>query len=98
MKKKLSTLASIICILGFTTSAYAGSVRIYNSDSRTHTIELNCSGSSKTVEVRGSTTATYTFHSTSSECKITGGTVDFPSSTLKNGQRWKFKNGKATSN
>lgn len=98
MKKTLSFLVATIAVVGFTASVYAGSIRVYNSDSKTHTIKLKCSGSSKTVEVRGSTTATYTFHSTNSECKIVGGSVDFPTSTLKNGQKWKFKNGKAVPN
>jgi hypothetical protein len=39
--------------------ASAGSIRVYNNDSKTHTIELKCSGSSKSIEIRGSTTATY---------------------------------------
>ncbi|MEZ4402974.1 MAG: hypothetical protein R3B06_23330 [Kofleriaceae bacterium] len=79
-------------------SAWAGSIRVYNSDSKTHTIELKCSGSSKSIEVRGSTTATYTFHSTAKSCDITGGTVSFPVGTLEDGQSWKFKDGKAVKN
>ncbi len=78
--------------------AAAGSIRVYNNDSKTHTIELKCSGSSKTVEIRGSTTATYTFHSTSKSCDIVGGTVTFPTKTLEDGQSWKFKDGKAIKN
>ncbi|MFK7931266.1 MAG: hypothetical protein AB8H79_23990 [Myxococcota bacterium] len=75
--------------------AFAGSIRVQNQDSSEHTIELKCSGSSKTVEMKSSTTSTYTFHSTSSSCDIVGGSVKFPTSKLENGQKWTIKNGVA---
>jgi hypothetical protein len=78
--------------------AVAGSINVYNSDSKVHTIELNCSGSKKTIEIKGSTTATYTFHSTHKDCEITGGTIAFPVKKLEDNQKWKIKDGKATKN
>ncbi len=78
--------------------ANAGSIRVYNNDSKNHTIELKCSGSSKTVEVKRSSTATYTFHSSARSCDIVGGTVKFPVKVLKDGTKWKFKNGEAKKN
>ncbi|MBK9033535.1 MAG: hypothetical protein IPL61_20100 [Myxococcales bacterium] len=94
--KPLLLAAAVVALTAGT--AAAGSIRVYNNDSKTHTIELKCSGSSKSVEVRASTTATYTFHSTSKSCDIVGGTVTFPTKTLEDGQSWKFKDGKASKN
>ena len=95
---KITALSLGLATLFFASSAVAGSIRVYNNDSKTHTIELKCGGSSKKVEVRASTTATYTFHSTAKECDITGGTVKFPVKKLKDGTKWKFKNGEAKPN
>ncbi|MCA9516871.1 MAG: hypothetical protein KC635_18140 [Myxococcales bacterium] len=92
MKTMLLTLG---CLLALGGVAHAGSVRIENGDSKAHTIQLKCSGSAKSVEVRASTTATYTFHSTSKSCDIVGGTIAFPTSKLEDGQRWQVKGGKA---
>ena len=96
MKRKI--ILSAICLVAMTSTAVAGTIRVYNSDSKTHKVELKCSGSSKSIEIRGSTTASYTFHSTNQSCDIVGGTVTFPTSTLENGQKWKIKDGKATAN
>lgn len=96
MLKTALPTALLLCLTA--SSALAGSIRVYNNDSKVHKIELKCSGSSKTVEVRASTTATYTFHSTSKECDIVGGTVTFPTKKLVDGQKWKFKNDKARKN
>jgi len=93
-----TALITIACITLFAGSAFAGSIRVYNQDSKSHTVNLKCSGSSKSFTIRGSTTATYTFHSTSKSCKITGGSITWPTSTLQNGQKWKIKNGKAKRN
>lgn len=95
MSKRALVLVSLF-VLAIPATALAGTIRVYNNDSKTHTIELKCSGSSKTVEVKASTTASYTFHSTSKSCDIVGGTVSFPTKTLEDGQSWKFKDGKAT--
>lgn len=76
--------------------ATAGSIDVYNSDSKVHTVELDCSGSKKTLEIRGSTTTAYTFHSTHKECDIIGGTVTFPTKKLVDGQKFKIKDGVAT--
>lgn len=80
------------------TAAFAGTIRVYNNDSKTHTIKLKCSGSSKSIDIKGSTTASYTFHSSSKSCDIVGGTVKFPTKKLEDGQKWKFKNGEAKKN
>ncbi len=73
----------------------AGSVRIYNSDSKTHVVKLKCNGSSKNLQINGSATSTYTFHSTASQCEIVGGSVKFSVSNIKDGQRWTFRGGSA---
>ena len=96
MKSIAIPTAIFLCLSA--TTAFAGSIRVYNNDSKEHTIELKCSGSSKTVKVKGSTTATYTFHSSSKECDIVGGTVKFPTKKLVDGQKWKFKDDKAIKN
>ncbi len=96
--KRILILATAISTLTVASMANAGSVRIENSDSSTHTIKLSCSGSSKSIEVRSSTTSTYTFHSSNSSCDIKGGSISFPSSTLSNGESWKIKSGKAKRN
>lgn len=95
MKKFLLTGVALISMAGM---AHAGSIRVYNNDSQTHTVKLKCSGSSKSFDIRASTTATYTFHSTNSSCDIVGGSVSWPSSKMENGTNWKIKNGKATKN
>ena len=87
---------SMAVLLAFANWAMAGSIQVYNSDSKNHTIELKCSGSSKSMEIKGSTTTTYTFHSTSKECDIVGGTVKWPVSKMEDGVKWRIKDGKAT--
>jgi len=94
----LRTVFPALLILCVSSIASAGTIRVYNNDSKVHKIELKCSGSSKTLEVRASTTATYTFHSSSKECDIVGGTVKFPTKKLVDGQKWKFKGDKAVKN
>lgn len=91
-------ILSTIAIMAFAVHASAGTVRIHNNDSRTHLVKLKCNGSSKNLQVSGSATSSYTFHSTASSCDIVGGTVNFSVSILKDGQSWKFKNDKAESN
>lgn len=95
MKKVLLTGIILVAMAG---TAVAGSIRVYNSDSKDHKVKLECSGSDKTIEIRGSTTATYTFHSTNDECDIVGGTVKFPTKKLKDGQKWKIDDGEAEKN
>lgn len=95
---KTTLIAAAALLLFLTSTAIAGSIRVYNSDSRSHTVKLKCSGSSKSITIRASTTATYTFHSTNNSCDIVGGTVSFPTKKLVNGQKWKIKNGKAKKN
>ena len=95
MKKSLI----IIAIATFAaTSASAGTIRVYNNDSKTHTVKLKCSGSSKSFDIKASTTASYTFHSSAKECDIVGGSVKFPGKTLKDGAKFKIKDGKAKAN
>lgn len=94
--KRSSVLVVGTALAIFTSTAFAGSIRVYNADSKSHTIELKCSGSSKSVEIKGSTTSTYTFHSTSKECDIVGGSVSFPTKKLEDGKKWRIKDGKAS--
>ena len=96
MKKALAFAA--LLTLGISSVAVAGSIRVYNNDSKVHKVELKCSGSSKSIEIRASTTATYTFHSTSKECDIVGGSVKFPTKKMVDGQKWKIKNDEAKKN
>ena len=92
----MSKLTMAVCILLLPCLAQAGSVRIYNSDSKTHVVKLKCNGSSKTLQVNGSATSTYTFHSTASQCDIVGGSVSFSTSSIKDGQKWTFRGGSAS--
>lgn len=85
-------------VFGMSSVANAGSIRVYNNDSKVHTVELKCSGSSKTFEIRASTTATYTFHSSSKTCDIVGGTIKWPTRVMEDGKKWKIKNGEAKTN
>lgn len=91
-------ILNIIILMVFAAHTSAGTVRIHNNDSRTHLVKLKCNGSSKNLQVSGSSTSSYTFHSTASSCDIIGGTVNFSVSRLKDGQSWKFKDNKANSN
>ncbi len=93
---KTILLATTLLFAG--SSAFAGSIRVYNNDSKTHKVELKCSGSSKSIEIKGSTTATYTFHSSNKECDITGGSVKWPVAKLTDGGKWKIKDDKAKPN
>ena len=94
--KKLSIALTIAAVLGLTVSvASAGTIRVESDN--TYSIDLKCSGSSKTVEIRRGTT-TVTFHSTNSSCDIVGGDVKWPVKKLENGGKWKIKSGKAQKN
>ncbi len=96
--KRMFAAGSAAVLLTLAGMAYAGTIRVYNNDSKTHTVELKCSVSSKKFEIRGSTTASYTFHSSSKSCDIVGGTIDWPVKKLEDGKKWKIKNGKAIPN
>lgn len=95
MKKLFLSTALLLATAG---AAHAGTIRVYNHDSKTHTVKLKCSGSSKSFDIRASTTASYTFHSSAKECDIVGGTVSWPTKKLVDGTKWKISNGKATKN
>ncbi|MCO4769420.1 MAG: hypothetical protein KDA24_05270 [Deltaproteobacteria bacterium] len=86
---------SILLVAAMSSTALAGTIRVQNGDSKTHTIELKCSGSSKKVEIKASTTASYTFHSTSDSCDIVGGSIEFPTKELEDGQKWTIKGDEA---
>jgi hypothetical protein len=89
----MKTIAlTALLLLSLPTAALAGTIRVQNHDSKEHTVELKCSGSSKSITIKGSTTASYTFHSTSDSCDIVGGSVEFPTDTMKDGQKWTIKN------
>lgn len=96
MKKKV--ILTLVCLCAMTATAFAGTIRVYNNDSKTHTVKLKCSGSSKSFDIRASSTASYTFHSSAKSCDIVGGTVKWPVKKLENGQKWKIKNGQAKPN
>lgn len=82
-------------IFMLTTSAHAGSIRVYNNDSNSHEVVVKCGSNIKSLEIDGSKTGTYTFHSSQSKCEISGGSVSFPVDSVENGQKWKIKNGRA---
>lgn len=92
----MNKLIAILALTAFCQSALAGSVRIYNNDSSTHVIKLKCNGSSKSLQISRSSTSTYTFSSSANQCEIVGGSVNFPTQTLENGQAWKLKNNSAS--
>ncbi len=94
MKLALTGLALVFA----TSTALAGTIRVENHDSKSYTVKLKCSGSSKQFEIRASTTTSYTFHSSAKECDIVGGTLSFPVNKLVDGQKWKINNGKAQKN
>lgn len=94
--KKLILVGAMV--FGMSGVANAGSIRVYNNDSKTHTVKLKCSGSSKSFDIKASTTATYTFHSSSKSCDIVGGSVKWPTSKMEDGKKWKIKNGEAKPN
>lgn len=94
--RKLSIVLSILAVLCLTMSvASAGSIRV-ESDGK-YSVNLKCSGSSKTIQIPSGTT-TVTFHSTSNSCDIVGGGVKWPVSKLENGGKWKIKGGTAKKN
>lgn len=90
-----STVCLSLLALTLSVSAKAGSVRIYNNDSKAHVVKLKCNGSSKTLQVSASATSTYTNSSTASSCDVVGGSVSFPSTVMNDGEAWKFKNSTA---
>ncbi len=92
------TFLTLGCVLALGGIAAAGTIRVENSDSKAHKVELKCSGSSSSFEVRASTTASYTFNSMAKECEITGGSIKFPTTKLVDGQAWKIKDGAAKAN
>ncbi len=92
------TVLALGCLLALGGIAAAGTIRVENSDSKAHKVEIKCSGSSSSFEVRASTTTSYTFSSTAKECDIVGGTIKFPTAKLVDGQAWKIKDGEAKSN
>ncbi len=94
--KKLALTGLATALL--TSTALAGSIRVENHDSKTYKVELKCSGSSTSIEIKGSTTTSYTFHSSAKECDIVGGGLSFPVKKLEDGQKWKINNGKAEKN
>jgi hypothetical protein len=94
--KKLSIVLTVLAVLGLTMSvASAGSIRV-ESDGK-YSVNLKCSGSSKTIEIPSGTT-TVTFHSSSNSCDIVGGGVKWPVGKLENGGKWKIKSGTANKN
>ena len=94
--KKLSAVIGILAILILTPAvAFAGTIRVESDNN--YTVNLKCSGSSKTIKIRRGTT-TVTFHSSSSSCDIVGGAVKWPVKKLTNNGKWKIKNSVAKKN
>jgi hypothetical protein len=94
--KKLTTILTVLMISCFFASvASAGSIRV-ESDGK-YSVNLKCSGSSKTIQIPSGTT-TVTFHSTGNSCDIVGGDVKWPVSKLENNGKWKIKSGTAQKN
>ena len=85
----------MLAAFGLSAVALAGTIRV-ESDSN-YSVDLKCSGSSKTIKIPSGTT-TVTFHSSSSSCDIAGGDVKWPVSKLENDGKWKIKSGQATKN
>lgn len=89
MKKKLFTLA--VALLFIVSFVQAGvTLRYYNKDSKTHTMEVKISGSSKTVEFGSSRTASVTIQGGSSECVIE---TSCGKVTVKDGDNIEIKDG-----
>lgn len=95
MKRILLSTAFLVTTA---TAAFAGTIRVENDDSKDHTVVVDCSGSKSTIQIKASTTTSYTFSSTSTSCKIAGGSISFPTGTLEDGQKWKIKDGAAKAN
>ena len=94
--KKITIVLAALALVCFTASvASAGSIRV-ESDGN-YSVNLKCSGSSKTIKIPSGTT-TVTFHSSSSSCDIAGGDVKWPVSKLENGAKFKIKSGTAKKN
>ena len=93
--KKLVVVLTVLAAFGLSSIALAGSIRV-ESDSN-YSVNLKCSGSSKTIKIPSGTT-TVTFHSSSSSCDIAGGDVKWPVSKLENNGKWKIKSGQAKKN
>lgn len=98
MKKLLGSLTAVSMTLGLATAAIAGTIRVENSDSKSYTIELKCSGSGKTLTIDPSKTTSYTFDSMATSCDIVGGNLKFPTKKLEDGQKWKIHDGEAKAN
>lgn len=60
-----------------------GNVRIENGDSKAYRLDIRVSGSSSVLEIRASTTATYSWSGGSHDAEIRGGGVAFPGSVMK---------------
>jgi type 1 fimbria pilin len=95
MNKFSTILIGLVVSVFFASAAFAGSIRV-ESDGN-YSVDLKCSGSSKTIKIPSGTT-TVTFHSTSNSCDIAGGDVKWPVSKLENNGKWKIKSGTAQKN
>ena len=95
MNKITTVLAVLVISFFFASVASAGTIRVESDGS--YSVDLKCSGSSKTIQIPSGTT-TVTFHSTSSSCDIVGGDVKWPVSKLENNGKWKIKSGTAQKN
>ena len=89
---KTIALAIFTLLTFVSASAFAAvTVRYYNKDSKTHTFSAKCSGSSKKVTFKGSTTSSVTIQG-SGPCVVSAGNTV----TLKGGEKIEIKDGKIT--
>ena len=86
-------ILTFLSLLGFlTTASVFGGVylKYYNKDSRNHKFDARCSGSSKSVEFRSSTTGATTIQGSGPcEIKAKNGTIK-----VKGGEKLVIKDGK----
>jgi hypothetical protein len=73
-----------------------GSARVENGDSKTYRLDIKVSGSGSTLEIRSSTTATYSWSGGSHNAEVKGGGIAFPGGVIKDGGHYKVKDGRAS--
>lgn len=62
-----------------------GNVRIENADSKAYRLDIKVSGSSSVLEIRASTTASYSWSGGARDAEVRGGGAAFPGSVIKVG-------------
>jgi hypothetical protein len=73
VKKWIAALFLVVPLTALVTLAEAAvTVRVYNKDSKEHSLAARCGGSTYEIKVRASTTASYTWQG-SAPCEVTLG-------------------------